>query len=172
MAPLMFRRIPDTVDAVQAAARGLRVHARAALSRMGRLQEAVEGGAGEAEVSLRLAEEHGVHVLEGEVRATVTVRCQRCLEPLELPLEAPFRLAVVPEEGAAAGLPGDWEPVVADPRRLPLLALLEDELLLRLPHIPRHPEGACRPPETSASAPASGEPESPFAVLARLKLGG
>ncbi len=172
MAPLMLRRIPDTVDAVQAAARGLRMHTYAALSRMARLQEAVEGDAGEAEVRLRLTEEHGVPLLEGEVRATVTVRCQRCLEPLELPLEAPFRLAVVPEEGAAAFLPGDWEPVVADPRRLPLLSLLEEELLLRLPHIPRHPEGTCRPPEAPATVSASGGREGPFAVLARLKTGG
>ncbi|RMD80264.1 MAG: hypothetical protein D6809_01660 [Gammaproteobacteria bacterium] len=167
----MLRRIPDTVDAVQAAARGLRVHTHVALARMARLAAAVEGGAEQAEVRLALAEEQGVQVLAGEARVAVTLRCQRCLEPLALSLEAPFRLAVVPREGAP--VPAGCEPVVADPRRLPLLALLEDELLLRLPHIPRHAEGRCRPPENPAAEAGEGAAsQSPFAALARLKLGG
>jgi uncharacterized protein len=103
----------------------------------------------------------------------VTLECQRCLQPMAVPLRAERRIFFVEGEDAAAALDGESEDdVLALTPALDLEALIEDELLLALPLIPRHE--VCPQPlprafvdEESAEEPA----DHPFAALAALKRG-
>ncbi|MDQ6628737.1 MAG: DUF177 domain-containing protein [Pseudomonadota bacterium] len=101
---------------------------------------------------------------------TVGVECQRCLQPMNLNLHAERKLFFVDGEDAAAALDLEAEDdVLALAPAVDLRALIEDELLLAMPIVPRHP--AC-PEPLRAPADAidlSAEPENPFAVLATLK---
>ena len=108
---------------------------------------------------------------------TVPLECQRCLQAVEVPLHIDRRLFFVEGEDAAAALDAESEQdVLALSRALDLPGLLEDELLLALPIVPRHEH--CPQPLAAASAAAEvanddAEPaENPFAVLAALKRGG
>jgi len=112
-------------------------------------------------------------------RTTVWLACQRCLQPVALALEVDRTLRFARDEDEAARLDEeeDDEDVLALTRSLDLAALLEDELILALPLVPRHdtcpqalpwsgePAG---PPDAAAEPP----PKHPFAALERLKRGG
>jgi uncharacterized protein len=105
--------------------------------------------------------------------AALSMQCQRCLQPVEVALQVDRRLFFVEGEDAAAALDTDSEDdvLVLEPA-IDLRALIEDELLLEMPLIPRHevcPEPLVQP-AIEADAPA---PEAhPFAALAALKGGG
>lgn len=106
------------------------------------------------------------------VEATLPMLCQRCLQPVVVPLEVDRQLFFVEGEDAAAALDAESEDdVLALTPALDLQALIEDELLLALPLIPRHdvcPEPLPQPRDEAAESPAE---EHPFAVLAALKQG-
>lgn len=103
-------------------------------------------------------------------RAQVLRSCQRCLQPVTLPLAVDRELRFVPGEDAAAALDADSdEDVLALEPQLDLRELLEDELLLALPLVPRHE--VC--PEPLPRSAGEAEPTAhPFAALAALKPGG
>lgn len=102
--------------------------------------------------------------------------CQRCLQPFERPLAVDARVRFVRDEAQAEVLDAELEEdVLALPRWLDLRELVEDELLLALPLVPRH-ERCPRPlPLPAADLPGeAAEAEqrpNPFAVLRALKDG-
>lgn len=105
-----------------------------------------------------------------QMRATVHMTCQRCLEPVAVDLDLSRAIRFVPTEAEAERLDLESDDdVLATSRRLDLLALVEDELVLALPAVPRH--AACRPPVAPPSAvEPSDDPAArtnPFAVLRR-----
>jgi uncharacterized protein len=108
-----------------------------------------------------------------EAKAEVILECQRCLQPMRWPLQARRRIFFVEGEDAAAALDADAEDdVLALVPALDLQALVEDELLLALPIVPRH--DVCPEPLPRAFVEeddASDPEESPFAALAVLKRG-
>jgi uncharacterized protein len=106
------------------------------------------------------------------LRATVDarLRCERCLAPMTQPLGVERRYAFVEgeDEAAEADADNDEEDVLALTRRLDLRALVEDELILALPLVPRHelcPKPLPMPVVAEAPEPAP----SPFAALAALR---
>lgn len=100
-------------------------------------------------------------------QAEVVRTCQRCLQPLALPLAVDSALRFVPGEDAAAALDADSdEDVLALERQLDLRELVEDELLLALPLVPRHDPDCPRPLPHSAGVL---EAAHPFAALEALK---
>ena len=73
------------------------------------------------------------------VQAPVWLTCQRCLQPLAVGLALDRRLRFVHGESQAEALDAESDDdVLALPRWLDLRELVEDELLLGLPLVPRH----------------------------------
>ena len=103
--------------------------------------------------------------------ARVPLVCQRCLGPVTAPLDVGRSLMFVHGEDAAAALDAQTDDdVLPMARALDLRELIEDELLLALPLVPRH-EVCPQPlplPVPIDEEPADAEP-NPFAVLAALK---
>lgn len=112
--------------------------------------------------------------LELSARAQVALTCQRCLKPVREDLAVSRWFRFVKDEGQAAELDMDSDDdVLALARNLDLRELVEDELLLELPVVPRHEE--CPEPLPHANveedeAPVEERP-NPFAALAALKKG-
>jgi len=108
--------------------------------------------------------------LQLRAEAAVGVECQRCLQRMVLPLGVDQRLFFVAGEDAAAALDAESDDdVLALEPFFDLKRLVEDELLLALPLVPRHevcPEPLAIEPEPEAPASAH-----PFAALAALKRG-
>jgi uncharacterized protein len=107
-----------------------------------------------------------------KAQATVMLRCQRCLEPLEHLLEVDRRFVFVRDEATAQTLDAEADDeVLALPPRLDLQELLEDELIMALPLVPRH--DACPMAVAPDAVAAAQAPElaraHPFAVLEALR---
>lgn len=115
---------------------------------------------------------HSQAWLHIEARTEVMLECQRCLAPVAASVDAKRSFLFVHGEETAAELDADSEDdVLAMTRALDMRALIEDELLLGLPLVPRHE--TCPQPLLQGESPAPDEEEAPhpFAALAALKRG-
>ena len=100
---------------------------------------------GEGWVTFVLAFDHdheGRMTVQGALDVSLPVQCQRCCQSMELTLSLSPRLVVVSEE-EAEHLDGDSEPLVLSGEPLQLGQLIEEEILLQIPLIPRHADEAC-----------------------------
>lgn len=104
----------------------------------------------------------------------VALTCQRCLQPVGQDVEVDRWIRFVDTEAEAAALDIDSDDdVLALPRHLDARELIEDEMLLALPLVPRHevcPEPLPQP--TDDLPPVEEERPNPFAKLATLKRSG
>lgn len=112
--------------------------------------------------------EDGRPYLRLSLRGTSELSCQRCLSALSWQLDHVSLLQLQRPGSAISDEELEIEEydaieAVAD---FDVLALIEDELLLAVPLVPKHDQ--CEPP---ASAGAS-EKKSPFDVLAKLRVSG
>lgn len=108
-----------------------------------------------------------------EADARVQLTCQRCLKPVEAHVSFARWFRFVRDEAVAAELDADSDDdVLALTRHLDLRELVEDELLLEMPLVPRHdacPEPLPRPLEDADDQAIEEERPNPFAALAALK---
>ena len=74
----------------------------------------------------------------GSISGRVQMSCQRCLAPAPVDLDISVCLACISTEGEADSLPGQYEPLVIFNAEMPLITLVEEELLLNLPIIAYH----------------------------------
>lgn len=98
------------------------------------------------------------------------LECQRCLQPVSAHLQAQRSFQFAADEATAAEIDAESEDdVLVLTRALDLRDLVEDELILALPLVPRHDE--C--PSPLIAPAAIDEPQevrpNPFAALAALK---
>jgi len=114
--------------------------------------------------------------LQVTAEAQVALTCQRCLKAVEEQIDIDRWIRFVDTEAEAAELDADSDDdVLALPRHLDARELIEDELLLALPLVPRH-EACPEPLPHADDEPVADEEEAerpnPFAALAALKRGG
>lgn len=102
----------------------------------------------------------------------LALECQRCLTPVDVHLHIERKFMFVHGEDAAAQLDAQSEDDVMQlTRALDLRELVEDELLLALPLVPRH--SSCPVPVRLKDAEDKlDEAPNPFAALAHLKQPG
>jgi len=104
----------------------------------------------------------GQVVVDLRVAADLPLICQRSLEPYLEHVERHSRLAVVETAEEGDRVPAHYDPVQAEHGRLALQDLVEDELLLGLPQVPRNPDLAAvhrstDPQVSGAEAAAQGD---------------
>lgn len=149
------------------------------LSELGRLAEAAEGRSADAAATLVAWQVRGETRQNGagspqtwlhlQAQCPIDLLCQRCLNPVRLDVQAKRSFLFVVGEQAAAELDETSEDdVLALTRALDLQELVEDELLLSLPLVPKH--NVCPEPLSPNRGDAEA-PVHPFAVLAALKSG-
>lgn len=109
--------------------------------------------------------EDGKSVLNVSVQGTLQVQCQRCLSPMSWPVEFVSVLLLVrsEEEIPEDELEIESRDAIEVEADLDVLTLVEDEILLTVPVVPRHE--VCETPTSAAGL----RKESPFSVLAGLK---
>jgi uncharacterized protein len=99
--------------------------------------------------------------------------CQRCLEAVDIALHVDRSFRFVADEETAAAQDDDVpEDLLVLSGEFDLQQLIEDELVLELPLIPRHEVCPTQPPASASDSDfgiaVAGRP-NPFAVLAQLK---
>lgn len=169
----MSGSLPDQMDVLRLAESGRTLRGHLPLAALTRLAPALSVRDGEVAVEMTGDKEGRVRILRGRIKTALTLVCQRCLEPMAVPIDVQFQLGLVTSEEQAERLPADLEPLLVSGPTLRLADVVEDELILALPVVVLHPEGsACsaRVPEPAPSEPVEPEPRKhPFAALAQLK---
>lgn len=111
--------------------------------------------------------------LRVQAQLVLPLSCQRCLEPVQVPIEVDRHVLFAPDEEAAVALDElSEDDVLALTAALDVRELIEDELLMALPLVPHHVQCAT-PVQLSVQdadyAAAQAERPHPFAALAGLK---
>jgi len=163
----MFDRA--VVDSVAFARESGELRGTVEVAALARLQDALfdQSGAIAYELAGRVDHE-GKPSLHLALGGELVLRCQRCLGPVRFRLDAVRTFLLVPADQVLsdpADEAEDTEQLHADPK-LDVIALVEDEVILDLPMVTVHEEGACVAPSPKLEA---GKQESPFSVLAALK---
>ena len=108
-----------------------------------------------------------------KVRASFPMECQRCMTPVDVPLEVDREFRFVADEATAEALDDESEEdLLALSREFDLHELIEDELLMALPVVPKHDECPTAVPLASSDddfEEANSEKPNPFAALAGLR---
>lgn len=149
--------------------------AREPLSRFARLADMLVSSEGDVDIRLHLyRDEQGLKRIDGEVQARLSVRCQRCMQPLLLPVESRFAVAAVWSDDEAERLPKELEPYIVGEGLQDVRDLIEDELILCVPYASYHEAAECSSDYTQ-SAPeepvVTEKKPNPFKVLEQLKSG-
>ena len=106
--------------------------------------------------------------------ATLPLTCQRCLEPVDVPVSVDRSFRFVADEQTAAAQDDEAEEdVLALSRAFDLAGLVEDELLMGLPVVPRHETcpTAVRLSVADEDFEEAPPAENPFAALKVLRNG-
>lgn len=164
--------LPKVIEPLKLVEQRIDLEGTVALSECERLKETLLEGGGDIQVSLRFAkDEQGLSVITGLLQAEVTLECQRCLQPFEMVVKGDINLAIARYEDAVNNLPRHYDPLLLEGPELELWPLIEQELMLSLPIVAKHPEGECRTDSTyqAQDEELQQDKPNPFAVLAELK---
>ena len=150
------------------------------LQKYERLAQEVRGPAGNMTIEWR-AEGGQRKAADGSLRpaihlragATLPLTCQRCMRAVDTPLEVDRHFVFVDDEDKAAALDDESDDdVLVEAPDFDLHALLEDELLMALPLVPRHeqcPQDVKLSAQSTDFDAAQADKPNPFAALAALK---
>ena len=154
------------IDSLDFARRGGELSGEVQLADLPRMADLLTDFEGKVTYSVRgYTGNDGKPLLELTIDGVCNLRCQRCLNALASPLKLVSRLRLVKEgEMDSTDIEDDEADSIPAEKRLDILVLLEEELLLSLPIAPKHGLGVCQ-----IAAEGLNRSTSPFAVLAGLK---
>lgn len=162
--------IPANTKLSAALAKDERWQGVLAVKNMTRVTPELAGTEGDLDVDLEVHRGLAGDSMRGSVRGDIRLVCRSCQQPFDHRLDLRIDLALVRSEEEEARVLQDREPYLVIDDRLPLHELVEDEVVLALPMMPR-----C---ETCENAVIGAVPEqregeqrpNPFAQLKKLKF--
>ncbi len=166
----MLSGLPQNVDLYRLAAARETFEGRLKQSQFRRLVSVAHDTERWVDIALRFGTEDGIHYLRGGLKSKFTVVCQRCLEPMEVAVDASLAFGFVRNQEEEARLPEAFEPLWVEQTEMDLMSIIEDELLLALPLVAMHPPAQCPAwiePE-AVGEQAESDRTNPFSVLAAL----
>lgn len=136
--------IPPSVVASKAVARRERYQGAIGARQLPRLRAVLADDSGVLEVALELGRDgEGIGWLQGRITGTLALTCQRGLHPYDWPCAVDLRLRLVASEAEEQAVLEHDDPYLVQDDRLPLRDLVEDEVLLALPMLPRCSDPGC-----------------------------
>ena len=167
----MSREYPDWISPGRAA-EGKRIFSGSIpIARMKRLAALLVDAQGEASFVAAFKTDLDKRVIiDLQVEAALPLVCQASLEVYDEQVKRSSELVVIDDDNEQADLPDNLEPVQTENGRLAMASLVEDELILGLPQIPRKPglkkvEYSTGGPLPASESPQPGGKKNPFAAL-------
>jgi uncharacterized protein len=109
------------------------------IGKLTRLKSLLHTDAGSVSATLRFGQRgDGWLAVELGLKASVQLVCQRCLEPYRHELEDSANVVVADEASLPATTPAGFEPFELSEGRLQPAQLIEDELIVAVPLVPKH----------------------------------
>jgi DUF177 domain-containing protein len=126
-------------DLMALADRGAVLEGTIELERFSRLLDLLNSSEGSARARISLRRGHDdMLLMELQCDAALELVCQRCLEPVVHQVSGPVEFVVAETEGSISQLPEGVELIVLEGDRFQPAKLIEDELIVSLPLVPRH----------------------------------
>ncbi len=141
------------------------------LKRLGELVHFEEPGSKHPNIAVSfefVRNEFDIPTLVGRLQASLDLECQRCLKPIQTPMELDFRLMIDASDEIVrqSGL----DTLYSDDGYIDITEVIEDELILAVPLVAMHEDAACNEDwPLKDSQPEAAAKENPFAVLQQLK---
>ncbi|MDX1460187.1 MAG: YceD family protein [Xanthomonadales bacterium] len=175
----MSLEFPDQINPWKAADSRRQFSGTIGLKRFERLLPMLSGTEGSVEFDARFGRDAlGLVVLDLEIRGELPVDCQASLERYIETVCRRTQLVIAREGESENDFPSHYEVCVAEGGRLLLADVIEDELILTVPQVPRKPGLKAVRFTTDPEADVTAERESkeqnrPFAELdAMMRSGG
>lgn len=166
----MLAPLPDRIDVERAVSTGRIYSGTFPLAALTRLTELLADGRGEVRYELKFGRNViGQRMVELRAETALPLICQASLDRFELPVQIDTRIGFVKSEEDASGLPEGYEPALTDEGMVDPAALIEDELILAVPVIPRNPEAVVDLPAPEPESAEATDRPNPFSALAALK---
>lgn len=171
----MSREFPDFIDPWRLAAGNKVIGGTIPLARFRRLESMLASSEGVASFSIRFDyDEQRRARATVKVKAPLTLICQRSLKPYTEQVAQESQLLILGEPGEQANLSDHEEFYLVEEGRLAAADLVEDELLLAVPQVPRNPDfdlvvkSTMTDEKQSESENSSNGRQRPFESLAEL----
>lgn len=172
----------ESIEPFLLAAQGRILEGSFGIAGMERLAPLIRSTEGRVNYHLQFdRDEGGIPCIKGSVTATLVLQCQRCMQDMPFLVHGKVRLGIISTQQSAEQLPGDYEPLIVTDKEIPLVSIVEDELILALPIVAMHQPGECsiEAPQflsgadtgTDRAAQDVTAPDkyNPFAILETLK---
>jgi uncharacterized protein len=162
--------LPKQIDPIQLADNQKNLKGKLALSEMDRLMELVCNRQGSAFIDLSFGrDELGYRYMRGSIKAGFEVICQRCNQPMHLDLTIDVEESPVKTDEEAERLPRNYDPLLLTGDTVALYPMVEEEILLSIPIVPKHTPEECAVKVSSLAAEENKEDKhSPFDILKKL----
>ncbi len=172
----MENRLPEIIDPTHLADKRGELHGQIPINRLTRLAEQLVNDEGVVTVDLYFGREGRTPKIDGNLKATLMLQCQNCLDGVEFEINHEVKLGVVITFEQVERLSEELEPLLLEEETIPLIRLVEDELLLHLPDYPKHSHDCIAnktvKKHTVAFDETTTQKPNPFSVLAHLKSTG
>ena len=110
----------------------------------------------------------GVCVISGELSATYSVKCKRCMRFFLQNIVTTFKVSPVCNDQEAKALSDEYDPAILTDSKLNIVELIEDEFILAMPIVQVHQLGSKECIELVNETEA--KLNNPFEVLQDLKV--
>lgn len=162
--------IPVKIRVSTAAAQAAQYDGELSFTALPRLRELLADTKGGLQVHLSAGMAGGRATFSGSISGGLWLSCKRCGAHFVWPLQSEVDWRVVRNEAEEREVLSDHEPVVVEDDELPLREVIEDEVLLSLPMLPRcetcENEVAALPEVAPVPLEETPRPaENPFAAL-------
>jgi uncharacterized protein len=140
----MLNRLPVDVNPFKLVEQGRCLAGVMPLQQLPRLVEVVLAGSQDVAVTLDFTRSVGGRpMIKGHIRGNVVLECQRCMQPVTIPLDVPVEVALTTFESDERPEQEGLEAWLVEDERLFIQDFVEDEILLALPLAAKHEQ--CEP---------------------------
>jgi uncharacterized protein len=141
----MTIKLPKYIDPIKLADRETKLSGNLSIKDLPRLKELLVDQNGDIAVDLELGrDQEGYYFIRGKAAGILHLQCQRCLEGMDYPLAITISLSPVMSDASAKGLPSRYEPIFIEDDSIVISTLIEDEIMIALPMIPKHDVADCK----------------------------
>lgn len=164
--------LPLKIDPFRFADNAYSLSGTLSIKDMPRLAASLASDEGGVQVDMLFGvDEEGIRYVKGELKTSLMLECQRCLESFNYEIISNFLLGIVHTEKEADQLPERYDPLLAPELSLILSEMIEEELIIGLPIVPMHPIDVCKAkqPLEFSTGDAFAKKENPFKVIESLR---
>lgn len=132
------QRFPVTVDPVRLAKSRRELSGQIPVKQLPRLLGLLANG--QAEIAAQMCfdvDDQGFVIIQVSIQAELPLICQRDLTLFMMPVNVEVQLTPIETERQAQGLPQQYEPVLMEEGLIVPKTVIEDELLLQIPDVPK-----------------------------------